>query len=216
MTPDYTKAAVAAAETLVKYGVKSTPVSPIRILEQMDHVIVTSFSEMSESAGISRSELLNTLGNNRDAVTSVHIDNGKTIYVVAYNRMLPFSVVQRALARELAHIALGHEDRSAENEREAECFSMHLLCPRPLIHLIQASGIRITGDLLANLTGIFDQSVICIRHLPGTDVPPGLNRFVRGQFFPFFVNFFDYYKIIRYRDGSALVDLGSFMDGYAE
>ena len=216
MTPDYTKAAVYAAETLVKYGIKSAPVSPIKILEQMDNVIVTSFSEISDSSGINRSDLLKTLGRNRDAITSVHTENGRTSYVVAYNRLLPFAVVQRALAREMAHIILNHEDRSTDNEKEADCFAMHLLCPRPLIHAIQASGIRVTSDLLANLTGVFDQTVTSMRRIPETNVPPGLNRFVRGQFFPFFVNFFEYYKLVKNEDGSALVDFGTFMDGYVE
>ena len=216
MKPDYTKAAISAAETLVKYGIKSTPVSPIKILEQMDNVIVTSFSEISDSTGIKRSELLSTLGRNRDAITSVHTENGKTTYVVAYNRLLPFSVVQRALAREMAHIVLNHDDRSPENEKEADCFGMHLLCPRPLIHCIQASGVRVTGDLLANMTGVFDQTVINMRRIPGTDVPPGLNRFIRGQFLPFYMNFFEYYQLIRHEDGSAQVDFGTFMEGYEE
>lgn len=216
MTYDLNRAATAATESLIKYSVQTTPVSPLRILEQMDNVIVTSFSEVSDTSGIRRSDLLRMLGKNRDAITSVHTENGKNVYVIAYNRMLPFSIVQRALAREMAHIILNHEDISEENEKEAECFSIHLLCPRPLIHSIQATGMKLTVDMLSNLTGVFDQFALCMRHLPGTSVASALNRFVRGQFMPFFTNFFEYYQYMKPKDGSELVDFGTYMDGYEE
>ena len=33
---------------------------------------------------------------------------------------------------------------------------------------------------------------------------------------PFIVNFFDYYQTVMPKDGSALADLGTFMEGYEE
>ena len=216
MTPDYNKAAIKAAETLVKYNVRSAPLSPLRILEQMENVIVISFSEISELAGIDRSELTPLFGRNLDAITSIHTENGKQTYIVAYNRLLPFSMEQRALAREMAHITLKHTESNEKNAEEAMCFQHHLLCPRPLIHAVQASGMRVTVDLLANLTGLFDQQLVYIRHLPGTIVPANLNRFVSSQFMPFFLNYFEYYQKVMPKDGSALADLGSYMEGYEE
>ena len=213
---DYNKAATLAAETLVRYNVRSAPVSPLPILEQMGNVIVISFSEMSDLSGLKRSDIVPLFGKNRDAISSIHTEHGKSIYVVAYNRLLPFGVVQRALAREMAHIVLHHENASESNEEEAACFAQHLLCPRPLIHAVQATGIRFTVDLLTNLTGANEQSMVSMRHLPGTQVPCGLNRFVRSQFMPFFVNFFDYHQSVLPQDGSAIVDFGSYMDGYEE
>lgn len=214
MTPNCTQAAVRAAETLIRYGVRTTPISPLPILEQMDNVIVTSFAEMSEARGIRQSDLMSLFGKNRDAVTSVHEKDGRTWYVVAYNSMLPFTIIQHALAREMGHIAMGHIGPG--NDEEALCFSRHLLCPRPLIHAIQATNIRLTKDLLAQMTGVFDQALTDIRKTPGADVPPGLNRFVRGQFLPFFINFFQYYQSVMPDDGSAVADLGTYMDGYEE
>ena len=214
MTPNCTQAAVRAAETLIRYGVRTTPISPLPILEQMDNVIVTSFAEMSEARGIRQSDLMSLFGKNRDAVTSIHEKDGRTWYVVAYNSMLPFTIIQHALAREMGHIAMGHSGPG--NDEEALCFSRHLLCPRPLIHAIQATNIRLTKDLLVQMTGVFDQALTDIRKTPGADVPPGLNRFVRGQFLPFFINFFQYYQGVMPDDGSAVADLGTYMDGYEE
>lgn len=214
---DYLKAANAAMETLIKYGVKSSPVSVLPILEQMENVIVVPFDDMSKMSGVSQNELANLFGKNRDAVTSVYSENGeKKKYIVAYNSLLPFSMVQRALAREMGHIVLRHESCSIDAMEEATCFSHHLLCPRPLVHAIQSTGIRFSMDMLANLTGVFDQCLLCIRHTPGTNVPAQMNRFVRGQFMPFIMNFFDFYQNVLPKDGSALVDFGTYMDGYEE
>lgn len=216
MNPDYNKAATRAAETLIKYSVKTSPVSPLPILEQMDNVIVTSFAEMCDSSGINPCEMKPLFGKNQDAISSIHVEDGRAWYVVAYNSLLPFSTIQHALAREMGHIVLRHEGSSPENSAEAICFAQHLLCPRPLIHAIQATNIRLTKDVLANLTGIFNQCLTCIRRTPGTSVPAAVNRFVRGQFMPFVINYFDYYMLVRPEDGSAIADFGTFMDGYEE
>ena len=216
MIPDYNKAATKAAETLIRYNVKSSPVSPLQILTQMENVALVSFTDLGAASGISKRALVPLFGKNRDAVTSIHIKDGEKIYIVAYDAMLPFNMIQRALAREMGHIVLKHTDSTSESMEEATTFSHHLLCPRPLIHAIQAAGIRVTLDVLANLTGTFDQCLVCMRRMPGTSVPVALNRFVRTQFMPFIINFLEYYQYAMPNDGSALADFGSFMDGYEE
>lgn len=213
MNPNYNAAAIKASETLIKYGVKSAPVSPLSILEQMENVIIKPFSEMFDT---SEPDMRNTFGKSEGAISSIHEMNGKTWYVVGYNSLLPHTMIQNALARELGHITLRHEHTSPENSIEAICFAQHLLCPRPLIHSIQATGLRITTDMLANLTGIFHQYLSYMRRTPGTTVPAGTNRFIRGQFMPFVLNLFEYYQATKPEDGSALADFGTFMDGYEE
>ena len=216
MKPDYNRAAVLAAETLVKYGIRTAPIDPLPILKQLDNVIVISFADLSEFSGVQRSELMPLFGKNQDAITSAHTEAGGRAYVVAYNSLLPFTMIQRALARELGHIVLAHQENSEENNREAMCFAYHFLCPRPLIHSISATNLRMTVDLLANLTGTFDQALVEMRRIPGTNVHPGLNRFIRSQFMPFILNFFEYYRVVKPKDGSAMVDFGSYMDNYEE
>ena len=210
MMPNYTRAAISAAETLIRHGVTHFPLSPLPILEKM--VTVMSFSDLSEKTGIRRLELLPVFGKNQDAFVSV-CDG---VYVVAYNALLPFTMIQKALAREMGHIVLGHKEHSETANAEAHCFAYHLLCPRPLIHAIQASCLRVSTDLIANLTGMFDQSIVAMRRIPGTDVPTKLNGFVRNQIMPFVLNFFDFYQRTLPPDGSAIADLGTYMDGYKE
>lgn len=216
MTPDYDRAALKAAETLIKFGIKTAPVSPLEILEKTENVIVTTFSELCSSPVEIPCTEMPLFGRASGAVTSVHEEDGRSWYVVAYNSLLPFSIAQHALARELGHIVLHHEGCSAENDAEAVCFAQHLLCPRALIHSVAVTNLRITTDVLANLTGVFHECLACLRRTPGTCVPASMNRFVRGQFLPFVMNFFDYYATVRPADGSAIADFGTFMDGYEE
>ena len=213
---DYTKAATRAIETLIEFGVTSSPVSPLPMLKKMNNVSVVPFSDLSELSRMRVLDFSTAFKNNFDAMTTAYTKHGSVHYIVAYNSFLPFSVLQRALAREMGHIVLGHVEYSEENNEEALCFAHHLLCPRPLIHALQATCLRVTTDLIANITGTFDHSIALMRKIPRTDVPMNLNRFVRNQITPFVMNFFNFYQTTVLDDGSALADLGTFMEGYCE
>ena len=218
MTPDYQKAAIKAMETLIQYQIGTAPIDPLPILKKTPGVIVLSFEEMSQKTNIDRKEILDTLGcKNQDAVTTVFLDDDLK-YVVTYNRMLSSGIICRALARELGHILLGHDGSRPEKVRneEAKCFAHHLLCPRPLIHLIQATGIRLTVEMLGNVTCFYDHCVSCIRKQPAVKVPAKLNKQVAEQFMPYVMNLFEYQKYASLKDGSALADLGAYMDYYEE
>ena len=159
---DYLKAATKAAETLIKYNICKSPVSPLPILQSMENVIVVSFEEIGSISGINRANVMEIFGKCKDAFSSIHMKDKTPIYIVAYNALLPFNMLQRALAREMGHIVLEHTERTPENESEALCFAQHLLCPRALVHLLQAISIRITEDLIGNLTGIHQQYLVQI------------------------------------------------------
>lgn len=219
MTPDYERAATAAAETLVKFGINSAPISPLPILKQLPGVLVVSYQDLSEQMEMDRKCVMAAYGHhNQDAFTSVSIVNGKPHYIITYNQQLSQVLVQRSLARELAHIVLGHDgSRPVEvRDEEARCFANHLLVPRALIHALQASAVRVTVDVLGSLTGCYDYCLSCMRRIPAVHVPAELNRAVRDQFMPYFINFFEYHNSVAGRDGSALSDFGTYMEGYDE
>ena len=219
MTPDYERAAIAAAETLIKYGIKSTPVSPLPILKQIPGVLVFSYQDVSAAVSQDRSCVISAFGEkNQDAFTTVNMKDGRKLYIVTYNQQLPQVLVQRSLSRELGHIVLGHDGSRPEDVRqeEAKAFANHLLCPRALIHSIDALGLRITKEVLGNLTGCYDYCLSCMSRIPPVHVPPELNRLVRDQFMPYIRNFFEYQRSFAHTDGSALVDFGSYMEGYEE
>ena len=219
MTPDYERAAIKATKTLIQHQVGTAPIDPLPILKKTPGVIVLSFEEMSQKTNIDRKQILDTFGcSNQDAVTTVFVDGDELKYVVTYNRMLSTGIIGRALARELGHILLGHDGSRPEEVRneEAKCFAHHLLCPRPLIHLLQATGMKLTTEMLGNVTGFYDYCVSCIRKQPSVKVPAELNRLVRDQFMPYASNLFEYQQYASSKDESALADLGVYMDNYEE
>ena len=219
MTPDYQKAAIKATETLIKFGINSAPVSPVPILKKTPGVLVFSYQSISNHLDQDRRCVISMFGEgNQDAFTTVNMKDGKPQYIVTYNQQLSQVFVQRSLARELGHIILGHDGTLPEDVRneEAKAFANHLLCPRPLIHAFQAAGLRVTTEMLGNLTGCFDYCLSCMRRIPAVTVPAELNRLVRDQFMDYIINFIEYYRSASLSDGSASADFGSYMDGYEE
>ena len=217
MTPDYENAAVQATKVLIQNGINSSPVSPLPILKRLPGVLVISYDYLSDKVQQNRRDVLETVGN-PDAFTTVSVRDGNPHYIVTYNQHLSQVLVQRALARELGHIVLGHDGSRPLDVRdnEARCFAHHLLVPRALVHMVQASGLRLTEEVIGNLTGCYHHCLSCIRHLPGVHVPADLNRAVRDQFKDYFFNFFDFQRSAMHQDGSALAELGTYMDYYEE
>ena len=219
MTPDFDRAATAAAEILIKYGISTAPVDPIPIFKRAPGFNVVTFTEMSQLIGVSRSDLVSTFdAENHDAVTSVHIKDGKKHYLIAYNMRLPQYLVQRALAREMGHIVLGHDGTRPQEVRNAEalCFAQHLLCPRAMIHAIQDAGVLFTTEVLGNTTGCYERCLIGMRKTPATHVPAELNRKIREQFADYITEFLDFQAYLSKGDESMIANFGTFMDGYTE
>ena len=213
MKPDYERAAVKAAETLIINQIKTAPIDPLPILKKIKNVLVLSFSEMSWVTGYDRKDVIGMFGAG-DAFTSYK--DGK--YIVAYNMRLAFHLQQRALARELGHIILKHDGSRPEEVREAEalCFARHFLCPRALIKSLEESPIPLNYHTLCDITGCDDRCVDAMQKIPATFVPPEINRMIKEQFDDYVRNCVDYYDIIKAEDNSPVVDFGSFMDGYRE
>ena len=219
MTPDYDRAATAAAQILIKYNITTAPVDPIPIIKKAPGFNVVTFTEMSHMIGMDRGHLISSFeAENHDAVSSVYVKDGKSYYLVAYNMRLPQYIVQRALAREIGHIVLGHDGSRPEEVRNAEalCFAHHLLCPRPLIHALQESGVRITAEVLGNTTGCYERCLLGMRRIPETHVPAALNRKIKEQFADYISEFLDFQAYLSLDDNSALADFGTYMYGYEE
>lgn len=218
-SPDLQRAATAAAETLIKYRISSAPVAPLHILKSIPNTVVLSFAEMASEMGMDRIALIDQYDSmNRDAFTHVRTVNGKMLYIVCYNMLLPDYLLQRAIARELGHIVLGHDGSRTEEARMAEAmfFARHLLCPRPLIKALQDENIPITIETLGILTGCYERCLIGLQKSHGVHVAPELNQMVREQFAAYIANFCECRSIITNDDGSALVNFGSYMDNYEE
>lgn len=219
-SPDYVTAASKALQILIDNNITETPINPLPILLNYPGVRVMPFTRMAIDAGIDRQELVPLFGN-QDAAT-FHLDMpgiDGVKYVVVYNMRLPFEIVWRAVARELGHIVLGHDGRARTVEArmaEASCFAHHLISPRPVIRLLQESGLPLTMNVLSNTTGCSDECVEALQQLPGVRVPAGLNLRVRELFAPHLNEYISFHRAASKRDRSPIVDFGTFMDDYTE
>lgn len=218
MTPDFQAAAIRATETLIKHNITSAPIVPIPFLKAIPGVKVLSFAEMAFSVGKDRDSLVRSFNESQDAVTFTKRIGNDLRYFVIYNQRLPFYILQRGLARELGHIIMKHDGSRPEEVREAEalCFSLHLICPRPLIHALREAGVRLTVEALGNITGCYERCLAILRSLPAVHVPPELNRQVRAQFSQTIDDFVRFQSFLSSGDQTPLADFGTFMDGYEE
>ena len=217
MKADINKAATLAMETIIKYGISTAPVMPLPVFKKIPGVLLMSFAEMSDLTEIDRSKLVPMFGESQDAAT-FHVNSDKLKYIVVYNQRLPFYMLQRALARELGHIVLGHDGTRPEEVRTAEAyaFAHHLLCPRPLLRAIQDAGIKMTVEVVGSVTGCYERCMSAIRKEPAAEVPADLNRTVREQFADYLNNLVAFQPYLSFDDTSALADFGHYMDFYTE
>ena len=214
MKPDYTRAAIVAAETLVTHKIKNAPVDPFPVYKNTRGVLLIPFSDASQLAGADRKDLTDAF---HDAVTIACPHNRKIRYLVSYNQRLYVDIVQRTLARELGHIMLQHDGSRPEAVRmeEAYTFALHFLFPRPLIHAIQQSGFPLTAEVLA-MTGCDSRCLQRMRKTPGVHVPADLNQKVKKLFSEYIDNFIEYEAYLCETDRTMPADIGTYMDGYEE
>ena len=129
MIPNFDRATEKAKEIYAKYKTNN----PLEVIRKQPNTLVLSFLEMSSAIGVNRDALLMVCGEeNQDAVTTVHNDDGKIRYLIAYNQTLHDYEINVALSRELGHIVLGHDGSRPENVRneEALCFAYHFICQK--------------------------------------------------------------------------------------
>ena len=220
MTPNYEAAATKALEILIRNNITETPIDSLAMLLKYPGVRVLSFTRFAQQAGIERHDLVPLFGQNQDAAT-FHL--GMSIpdvqYVVVYNMRLPYDIICRGVAREFGHIVLGHDGqtRSAEVRlAEASCFAHHLISPRPVIHLLQESGMPLTMNVLTATTGCSDECVDELREIPGVHTPQDLNRKVRDLFKRGITEYIRFHGAAQKPDRSPVIDFGTYMDGYEE
>lgn len=218
--PNYETAATKALELLLDRNISKTPINPLSLLLETKHVRVMSFSEFADEIEIERHDLISKFGRNQDAATfSLASEMEDVKYVVVYNMHLPHVVLSRGIARELGHIVLGHDGATRPSDvrlAEAMCFAHNLMSPRPIIHMLQESGIPVTMNVLARTTGCSEECVDGIQLIPPVRTSPELNKAVKDLFSKEISEYIQFHKASKKPDHSALVDFGTFMDGYAE
>lgn len=220
-TPDLDAAAIKAMEILRDHRITETPVNPMDFLTEYTNVRIMPFTRMAQIAGIRRKDLVPMFGSNQDAALFHMTMPGMEAveYVIVYNMRLPIEIIYRGIARELGHIALGHDGKTRHPDArmaEAMTFAHHLMCPRPILRVIQESGMPITMDVLTETMGCSDVCVSDMQSIPGVHVPKELNREVRELFAPRILEYISFHIASPMQDKSPILDLGTYMDFYEE
>ena len=219
MIPNYDLAATRAMELLVARHIVDTPIASLPILRDYPGVRIMSFTNMADLSEIDRSNLIPMFGFNQDAVTFRMNDMPDVNYIVIYNMHLPHEEIRRSIARELGHIVLGHDGQTRPMDvrmAEALCFAHHLLTPRPIVRMIQQSGIPFTMNVLVHTTGCSADCIDEIQSIPGAHVSPDLNRQVRDLFAPHILEYIRFQSSAPKPDRSPVIDFGTYMDHYEE
>lgn len=220
MVPDYDRAAIAAMEMLVNNNITETPIVTMPLIKSYHGVRVMSFAHMADEAGVDRDDLIPMFNKNQDAATfHLNMEIEDVTYVVVYNLRLPHEIICRGLARELGHIVLGHDGVTRPKDvrlAEAMCFAHHLLCPRPIIRMIQESKMPLTLSAMTNTVGCSEECIEDMQSIPGAHVPKELNRKVRDLFARGIGEYIRFHLASPKKDKSPIVDLGTYMDNYEE
>lgn len=138
---DYHRATRNAYRTLIATGIDNLPVDVTAICGRCRNTKVLSFMEVRELLDNDYEPLID--GPSRLAFTMRHTI-GDTIHnLILWNdeEISRSSGLYRfSLAHELGHIVLKHTCADYVAELEANCFAQHLLCPRPVLEVLQPAG----------------------------------------------------------------------------
>lgn len=138
--PDYHRAARTAYQVLLAAGDRELPVNMLALLDRCKHTQVLSYTQAARQYGESVYSLVNKWPSHHAFTVRETGDDGGARYMVFYNDDVCFgnqASRRWSLAHELGHILLGHAAQACPpDEMEANCFTQHLLCPRPLLEAL--------------------------------------------------------------------------------
>lgn len=130
--PDLNRAARMASRVLVARQTAALPIDPMPILRACRNTRVLTYEEAADETGLTPAQFERLVAAS-DAFTFRREAAGATQYIVVYRPGGNPARLRFTLAHELGHRLLGHSDSAPAEDREADCFASHLLCPEPVI-----------------------------------------------------------------------------------
>lgn len=141
--PDWNRAAAMAYRCLVRLKVRDLPVDPRRMLLRCRNTRLMTCDEAAEVLGGAPLDIA-------DAWTyRFAMQDGGKRYLVCYQADGNPARLRFSLAHELGHIVLSHRGTGEQEEREADFFAMHLLCPRPVVQRMSELYQPLYGEQVA-------------------------------------------------------------------
>lgn len=142
MSPDYSRAAIAAYRVLARLEITTPPIRPLGILKRCRNTKVCTYDQAADVLNVEEDTLARMCGE-VDAFTVVCGEGKERGYMVCYRAGGNPARLNFTLAHELGHIILRHEGKSDVEEKEADCFASHLLCPEPMLEEMRECGVEI-------------------------------------------------------------------------
>lgn len=126
------RAAALAYRVLLRRQITALPVRPLPILRVCRHTAVLTYDEAAETLSLPQN-VFERRFDLADAFTLRRQVGEQLCYLVLYRPDGHPARLNFTLAHELGHRLLGHTGADAAEERAADVFASHLLCPRPAL-----------------------------------------------------------------------------------
>lgn len=178
------RAAARAYQVLVNQQITALPVDPLALLRRCRDTVAMTYTEAAETLGIPPEDFERQFGHT-DAFTLRRDTPAGRQYMVMYRADGNPARLRFTLAHELGHRLLNHEGVDPREERAADCFASHLLCPRPVIERLAARFQPLYAEQVAAVCYV---SLSCARMLgtsPQMYIEETLRQRVAEQLGPF-------------------------------
>lgn len=182
MTAEENRAAQLAARVLLARRTSALPVDPLAILRVCRDTRVYTREAAVEALDLPSDDLLR----HEDAVTLRMPLGEKLHYVVVYRTDGNPARLRFTLAHELGHRILGHTGSTPPEERAADAFAGHLLCPEPVVRRLRALSAddRDAADRIAVACYVSRSCARLTLRRPEAELPPDVAAALDDLFAP--------------------------------
>lgn len=153
--PDYKKATNAAYKLIAERDQFSLATNVFAIAEQLENCRIYTYGQVNFLYGTP----LETLCAASEYGYSIKKNGNRIIY---YNEKMPLACIRFTLAHEIGHAILKHQDEDDPlAEKEANCFARNLLCPVPVISVLE---LLFVNDYVAVFDVSADMARVAMNH----------------------------------------------------
>lgn len=171
--PDLRRAELLAYRVLAARHVTSLPVDPLTMLRACHDTTVLTCDEAAERLSMPSLQF-DRLFDRTDAVTYQLDHGGRCHYIVVYQPGGNPARLRFTIAHELGHRLMKHTGSDSAEEREADHFASHLLCPEPVIACLRDRHGRVPREEAAHLCYVTESCAQALNLRPALCVDAGI------------------------------------------
>lgn len=163
-----------AYQCLLARNVRTLPVSPESMLRNCANTRLLTVEQAAEAMHQPLYRVERDLSVAEAWTYRLHGEDGQRHYIVVVNRDVHPGRLNFNLAHELGHILMEHWGENQNEEQEADCFAMHLLCPVPAVRQMMNADGRAWAEQVAAQCFVSVSAVQTAARLPGRPVNQAL------------------------------------------